>query len=164
MKWLFARMAGLLVLLLLTVPVRAQSPGPDAAVAARELIDTIKLADQFKEILPTILQQLKPVIAQNRPAVERDLDAIMPILLDKMTARLAELESTMVSIYASNFTAAEIRELTAFYKAPTGQKFLQNTPVITQQTIAAGQKFGQSVAEEARKQMLEALRGKGHAP
>jgi hypothetical protein len=68
----------------------------------------------------------------------------------------------MVAIYASNFSAGELRDLTAFYKSPTGQTFLQKTPLVTQQTMVAGQKFGQSAGAEAQKEMIEQLRNKGH--
>ena len=65
-------------------------------------------------------------------------------------------------IYAGNFSAAELRELIAFYKSTTGQKFLEKTPIVTQQSMAAGQKFGQSAGAEAQKEMKELLRDKGH--
>jgi hypothetical protein len=68
----------------------------------------------------------------------------------------------MASVYANNFTAAELHDLTAFYKSPTGQKLLRMMPVITSQTMAVGQKFGQAAGEEARKQIMEELRNKGH--
>jgi uncharacterized protein len=164
MRMQFARIAGLLVVtFLLVAPGRAQSPNPDAEAAARELVNTMKLADQFKAVLPAIVQQLKPAIVQNRPDIERDFDAFMPVLQDRMGARIGELVNAVVLIYANNFAAAELRELTAFYNTPTGQKFLQKTPVVTQQTMLAGQKFGQSAAADAQKQMLEELRSKGHA-
>jgi hypothetical protein len=135
----FARIVGLVVAtLLLIAPVHAQSPSSDAEAAARDLIDTMKLSDQFKAILPTIIQHLKPAIVQNRPDVARDFDATMPIVQEKMGARLDELSNAMAAIYANNFSAAELRELTAFYKTPTGQKFLQKTPVVAAQTMAAG--------------------------
>jgi hypothetical protein len=160
----FARIAGLfIVTLLLIAPVRAQTPNPDAEAAARELVTTIKLADQFKAILPTIIQHLKPAIVQNRAEIERDFDTFMPVLLDRMTARIGELTNAVVLVYASNFSAAELRDLTAFYNTPTGQKFLQKMPVITQQTMLVGQKFGQAAAADAQKQMLDELRSKGHA-
>jgi hypothetical protein len=160
----FVRIAGLFVVtLLLVAPVRAQSPNPDAEAAARELVNTIRLADQYKIILPTIFQHLKPAVVQNRPDVERDYDALMPVLRDRLGARIDELVNAVVLIYASNFTAAELRDLTVFYNSPTGQKFLQKTPLVTQQTMLAGQKFGQSAGAEAQKQMLEELRNKGHS-
>jgi uncharacterized protein len=164
MRTPFAGIAGLLVVtLLLVAPVRAQSPSPDAEAAARELVNTIKLADQYKVLLPTIFQHLKPAIVQNRPDVERDFDALMPVLRDRIGARIDELVNAVVLIYANNFTAAELRDLKAFYDSPSGQKFLQKTPIVTQQTMLAGQKFGQSAGAEAQKQMLDELRNKGHS-
>src|SRR5882724_4003033 len=108
----FARTAGLLVAtFLLIAPAQAQSPNPDAEAAARELVNTIKLAEQFRAILPTIFQQMKPAIVQNRAEVARDYDAMTPVLQEKMGARIGELMSAVVLIYASNFTAAELRDL-----------------------------------------------------
>ena len=119
-----------IVTLLLLAPAQAQSAKSDAEVAARELVDTIKLADRFKILLPTIFKTLKPAIVQNRADVERDYDALVPLLTQRMTARFDELESSIVLIYADNFTADELRELVAFYKTPTGQKFLEKTPLV----------------------------------
>jgi hypothetical protein len=154
----FTRIAGLVVAtLFLIAPAHAQSTSPDAEAAARELVDTMKLPDQFKALLPTIIQHLKPAIVQNRPDVGRDFDAMMPVVQEKMAARLGELSNAMAAVYASNFTAAELSDLTAFYKSPTGQKLLQKTPVIAAQTMAAGQKFGQAAAADAQKQMMDDL-------
>lgn len=95
--------------------------------------------------------------------MDRDFDALLPILQQKMTARIDELMEAVVVIYSSNFSAAELHDLTAFYQTPTGQKLLQKTPTIAQQTMLAGQKFGQSAGAEAQKEMIEQLRNKGHA-
>jgi len=159
----FTRIAGLVVAaLLLIAPAHAQSANSDAEAAARELIDTMKLPDQFKAMLPMIIQHLKPAIVQNRADVARDFDAMMPVVQEKMGTRLGELSNAIAAIYANNFTADELRELTAFYKSPAGQKFLQKTPVVAAQTMAAGQKFGQAAAADAQKQMTDELRSKGH--
>ena len=151
-----------LVALFLAAPAAAQSLDPEAEKAARELMTTMKLADQFSAMLPMVFKAMKPAIVQNRPDVERDFDALLPVLQQKMTARVGELMEAVVVIYAGNFSAQELHDLTAFYKTPTGQKFLQKAPVITQQTIAAGQIFGRTAAADAQKQMMEELRNKGH--
>jgi uncharacterized protein len=80
-----------------------------------------------------------------------------------MEARMSELSDALVAIYSSNFSAEELRAVTAFYRTPAGQKFLLKTPLIAQQTMAVGQKFGQSVGADAQKRMIEELRNKGHA-
>jgi hypothetical protein len=164
MRQQLLRLIGLLaVLLALMEPAGAQSPVSDSEIAARELITTMKLSDQFSLMLPMVFKAMKPAIVQNRPDVDRDFEALLPVLQQKMTARVNELMEAVVVIYANNFSAQELRDLTVFYKTPAGQKFLQKTPAIAQQTMIAGQKFGQSAGAEAQKEMIEQLRNKGHA-
>ena len=58
----------------------AQTPSPEAMTVARELVVAMRAGEQFKAVLPLILQQLKPVITQGRPEVARDFDAVLPAL------------------------------------------------------------------------------------
>jgi hypothetical protein len=152
----------LTVVLLAATPALSQTPPPDATAAARELLATMRFSDQFKAIMPVIVQNLKPAIVQNRPEVERDFDALMPTLLESMTARLDEISDLTASVYARNFTVEELRDITAFYRTPTGEKFLQKLPAVTQQSMALGQKFGQSVASELQGRLIDELRKRGH--
>jgi hypothetical protein len=122
----------------------------------------MRTADQLKALLPVIMTQLKPAIVQGRPEVERDYDAIMPHLLERMAQRSGEIVELTAAIYASNFSAEEIRQVTAFYRAPVGQKFLDKLPAITQASMAMGQKWGQSIAAEMRDKIIEELRKRGH--
>ena len=103
-------------------PARPQSPAPDAMAAARELLMTIKFIDQIKAVLPIIIQNLKPAIVQNRPQVEREFDAVMPLILEGMNPRLNEFPSKRRPSTPTNFTVAELRDITAFFRASTGEK------------------------------------------
>jgi hypothetical protein len=152
----------LCVALLMPRLAAAQAPPSEALVAARELVATLRTADQMKAILPAILQSMKPAIVQNRPQVEQDYDVIAPILLEGMSLGLAELTDQIAAIYANNFTAAEMKELAAFYRGPIGQKFLDKTPAVMQQTMAAGQQFGGRIAAELQARMIEELRKRGN--
>jgi hypothetical protein len=145
------------------MPARAESLSPESIAAAKELVATIKLGEQFKSLMPTIMTTLKPAIVQGRANVERDYDAMIPMLLQSFQSRMDELSDAVVKVYASNFTADDLRALIVFYKTPVGQKFLQKTPLLAQQTMAVGQQFGRSVASEIRTRMIEELRKKGHA-
>jgi hypothetical protein len=143
-------------------PALPQTSAPDTMAAARELLVTIKFIEQSKALLPIILQNLKPAIVQNRPQVEREFDAIMPLIMDRINPRLSELSERTAAIYAANFTDAELRELTAFYRTPTGERYLQKLPVIAQQSMAAGQQFGEAVTAEMRDRIMEELDKRGH--
>ena len=159
-SWILA--ACVAVCLLAAGPAHSQSPPPDAMAAARELLATMRFTDQFKALLPVIFQNLKPAIVQSRPQIERDFDAIVPLLLEAMNPRLNELTELMAGVYAINFTGDELRQVTAFYRTPTGEKFLQKLPAITQQSMVIGQRFGQTVTQELQRRMTEELRKRGH--
>jgi uncharacterized protein len=140
----------------------AQSPSPESLAAAKELIFTAKLADQFKALMPIIINGLKPAIVQNRPQVEKDYDEIMPLMMGAMNARLDQLIEQIAGLYAKFFTADELRQVTAFYRQPAGQKFLRHMPVLMQEGMAMGQKFGESIAAEMQRQIVDELRKRGH--
>ena len=55
-----------------------------------------------------------------------------------------------------------MRQLTAFYRQPIGQKLLEKQPAIVQESMAVGQKFGQAVAAELQARIVEELRKRGH--
>jgi hypothetical protein len=143
-------------------PVVAQPAGDDPLPAARELIAVMRTTDQMKQLLPSIMQMLKPLITQGRPEVADDVDSLMPVLLDGMNARLDELTNEIAELYARNFSADEMRQVTAFYRTPVGQKFLEKMPALAQQSLSLGQAWGQQVAVELQTQMIEELRKRGH--
>ena len=152
--------AAVVLTLMSAAPAPAQSP--EATAAAKELMVVMRSADNFKTMMPSIMQALKPAIVQGRPEVDRDFDALVPVLLGAMNARLDEIIDKVAGIYARNFSAAELREVAAFYRGPTGQKFVQKLPGVMQESLAVGQQFGQQVAGELQKRMVEELRKKVH--
>ena len=84
--------------------------------------------------MPLMMQGLKPAIVQGRADVARDFDAIMPQLLESMSARTDAFVQGIAAVYARNFTVDELRQLTAFYRGPVGQKYLEKMPVIAQES------------------------------
>jgi hypothetical protein len=150
-------------LILLPISVSpAQTPSPDAMTAARNLVTTMKLADQYKALLPAILLGLRPALTQDRPEIERDYDAMMPMIADAFTPYYSAMVDDIAAVYAKNFTADELREIEAFYHQPAGQKLLEKAPVIAQQSMQVGQDVGRKAADDLRARLTEALRQKGH--
>src|ERR1700681_2776790 len=103
------------VLLFSVGVARAQTPSPEAMAAARELVTTLKLSDQYKALLPAILLGLKPALTQDRPEIERDYETMMPMVADAFEPYYTSMVDGIAAIYATNFTAAELRDIEAFY-------------------------------------------------
>ena len=140
-------------------------PAPDDGLkAARELVVAMRSTDQFKRMLPTIFQALKPAFVQGRPQMEKEMDLILPIMLDSLNTRLDELADEIAAIYARNFTPDEIRDLVVFYRSPTGQKFIDKMPMVAKESLEMGQAWERKLAGELQARIAEELRKRGQQP
>jgi len=157
------RTIGLLsLLMLLSAPLaRAQAPSPEALAAAKELVVTMRLDEQFAAVLPGMIKNIKPTIVQGRAEVDREYDALVPFMLEAFKARMSELSDAAAIVYARNFSTEDLLVLSAFYRTPSGQRLLQKLPTVTQEIMVAGGKFGKSIGEDMQKRMIEELRKKG---
>src|SRR4051794_23156119 len=92
------------VLFSLMMPLLAQaqtaSVTPEARATAKELIAKMRVADQFKQLLPAVMNQLKPAIVQGRAEVERDYDQVMVVVLEAVNGRIEDLIDSVAGIYA----------------------------------------------------------------
>src|SRR5262249_28712636 len=150
-----------LIALSLICPGRAgaqAAPDPDPIVAAKELITAIRLPNQFKLMLPQMVQAMKPAVLAGRPQMEGDFDAITAVLLKTMSTRIDDLMDQIAPLYARHFTGDELRQLAAFYRTPVGQKILQTLPVLMQESGTIGQNWGRTIAGELQSQINEELR------
>jgi uncharacterized protein len=140
-------------------PARAQTPdtpvAPANLAAARAVVSAMKLEDQFKANIPSLMANLKPMIAQNRPEVEKQFDAMMPTFQQQAMQRLGELTDAMVTIYARNFTVDELHVIAVFDATPTGQKLIEANATINAQSMQAIGQWERTLADDIKKQMGE---------
>jgi hypothetical protein len=129
---------------------------------ARKLVVTLKIADQYRALLPQLLLKLRPVVAQDRPEIERDYDALTAPGSDIYTPFLASMIDQIAALYAASFSVDELRQIEAFYSQPAGQKFLQKSDALAQAAAQISQDVSQKAADELKQRLTEALRQKGH--
>jgi hypothetical protein len=129
---------------------------------ARSLVNTMKLADPYKAMLPATMMGLRRALTQERPEIERDYDALMPTIENAYKPYYAAIVDDIATVYANNFTVGEMRAIEAFYRQPVGQKLLEKMPAIMQQSNQVGQDASRKAAEDLRTRLTEALRQKGH--
>jgi uncharacterized protein len=127
------------------------TPPAENLAAARELVEAAHSTDSAKQALPIIMENLKKAIVQNRPEVEKKYDELMPMFAQAAQLRMNELTDAIAIVYANNFSVAELHDITSFYQSPTGQKFRERLPIILQQSMAAGQQLGRSIANDIQR-------------
>jgi hypothetical protein len=119
------------------------------------------LDEQYKAVLPTIMKNLRAAIVQRRPEVDRLYDGLVPVVMEAFQARVSEMSEAAAIVYARNFSADDLHALNEFYKSPSGQKLLQRFPVVAEELVSAGAKFGQSVGRDVEQRMTDELRKRG---
>ena len=152
--------AGVLLLALSAAP--AQTPSPDAMAAARSLVVTMKQADQYRALLPEILLTLKPQLTQDRPEIERDYEAMTPVIVDAFAPYVQQMVDQLATVYANSFSVDELKQIEAFYKQPVGQKLLSKDAALEQAATQIGEDGGRKAADDLRTRLTQALRQKGH--
>jgi hypothetical protein len=151
----------LLLLSLGAAPAQAQTPSAEAMTAARALVTTLKLSDQYRALLPVILLTIKPGLTQDRPELEQDYNQLMPQVADAYTPYYNSMIDAAATVYASSFTTDELKQIETFYRSPAGQKLLQKSQAITEQVAQVGRDGGRKAADDLKARLSEAMRQKG---
>lgn len=97
----------------------------DHLKAAEELFETMHLDQTFQQTI----EQLIDVRMQQDPLMVPYKDVMLRFLSKHMSYE--SMKDDMAKIYAEEFTINELKEITAFYKTPTGQKAALKMPVLT---------------------------------
>jgi len=150
------------ILLFSTCVAPAQTPSAEAMTAARSLVTTLGLSDQYKALLPVILLGLKPVLTQERPEMERAFDALLPKMAEVYAPYYTAMVDAAAAVYANTFTVDELRDIEVFYSRPAGKKLLEKSQVIAQQSTQVGQETGRKATEALRARLTELLRQTAH--
>jgi uncharacterized protein len=128
------------------IPAAAQqaaAPSPEAIGEAKKLI-TVMSPDMIKDMNTKIFAQIWPTMEQALRTQFSTLDAatadeikaeIRAMLEKEVIAEVTTLMDTMPAVYARYLTAAEMRDIQAFYRTPSGAKALKVMPEIMGETM-----------------------------
>jgi hypothetical protein len=94
-----------------------------------------ELALQFLEAMrvPEQIQASMAMVAATQARMNPDLPGLEALLREFLTRYVTwdALKDEYAGIYAGAFTEEELREMTAFYRTPTGQKLARATPQLS---------------------------------
>lgn len=181
------RIIGLAILLAAAAPAAAQevppAPAPASAPAApsgvalaAELVELLGIAQQldmtFKSIMPLMTENVAAAIA-NSGAASVEIRAalaseagrahvkgiIAEEVMQGFRDRYPRVAAELAKAYAEKFTDAELRDLIAFYRSPTGAKLLRLQPELQQMLGKVGERIGLEVGMEAIPRAIEKLEG-----
>ncbi|HSR53139.1 MAG TPA: DUF2059 domain-containing protein [Acidobacteriota bacterium] len=115
--------------------------------AAQELLRVTEVAEMMQKVTD---QQLQEQLAAS-PEMAQYEDVIQEFFHRYLTWET--FKEPFTRIYAETFTTQELRELIAFYRTPTGQRFVQVQTEIVQKSS----RLGQQVIEEHQGELMRAI-------
>jgi hypothetical protein len=102
-----------------------------------------KMADQMMTVLIPQFRQLVPGIP----------DAFWVRFREKIN--IEDLLIACVPAYSKYYTHDEIKQLIKFYESPLGKRMVEVTPLLTQETIAVGQKWGEKLGQDIVNELIK---------
>ncbi len=109
------------------------------------------------DITPEQQEKLKQLFEQSRESYVKR----MKVKISEVMPIKELIENVYYPAFSKHFTIAEIKEITAFYETPIGQKFISTTPTVMQESSTLMnekyapelQKIGSKIAEEELKKV-----------
>lgn len=132
----------------------ATPPSATAIKAAEEMLIASGASAQFDKSITTILGQYSGQIPEDKRAA---FTKVMTTFLNKYCS-WETLKPDMCTMYAREFSEAELKELTAFYKTPLGIKLNQKQPILMQTAMNIGQQSVINHQSELQQLMVEVMK------
>lgn len=148
------RRSAALAILFLAVCGRAGADDKSHRDAAEDLLKAAEVDKSFDTMIDqSIEMQIKanPMLGQLRPVLKKFMSKHLNYAL---------LKDEMIKMYQDEFTEAELKEIAAFYRTPTGQKSIKRMPALTQKGAELGMKRVQDNVGELQRMIVEELNSK----
>ncbi len=142
----------LTALLFALSPAFAQDsqPAPDAErlAAAREMMEVTGVTKQLDGMIAAMTQGFaKGANAEGNPQ-GKQISAEFDAMMQKFLGYKADMLKDFEVLYAESFTAAEMKEVSAFYRSGTGAKFIASMPALMQKGSEIGMKYSQKMMQD----------------
>lgn len=142
----------------LTTPVATDASRKEAHAMA----DLLNIPQQTRNIVQAMRNQMiqATVQASNKP-LDQAAKIVDEVLMPDFNAAVPQLTEALLEPWAVNFSAADLKGLHEFYATPLGQRLLKTVPIVSQESLAAGQGWGQRTFQETVKKHIDDLHARG---
>lgn len=112
-----------------------QPVDPATAQAVRRLLELTGAAR-------LALQTMETMVPAQRQAMPQVPAAFWDAFIAHARRDIAQLVDSLVPVYAAHFTLAQLQELVRFYESPLGKRLAEVQPLIAQESMQVGQRWG----------------------
>lgn len=139
----------------------AAAISPSHLALAKEVMLNSGISRSFDSIIPVFGDQIKQA-AVTRPDLTKDLDDVLLKLGPEMELQKQRMIETASRIYAQRLSEAELRDIAAFFRSPSGKRYVETQPLVLDEMVQAMQTWTQEVSEYIMVRVRAEMTKKGH--
>ena len=138
-----------LVALALGTPAGAQQPAvPQPAPVDSATAVTIRRLLELTGAAKLALQTMETMLPAQRAAMPQIPAAFWDAFLAHARRDILMLVDSLIPVYAAHFSRADLEALVQFYESPVGRRLSEVQPMITQESMQVGQRWGAALGRE----------------
>jgi uncharacterized protein len=157
-------LAGGATLALPSAPAQAQSAPaftqPHLA-AAREVAQTSGITRSLDAIIPQLYDRIREQVVA-RPEIAKDINEVLKALEPEMELQKQRGVTTIAGIFAREMTETELKDTLAFFRSPSGRKYVETQPIVLDDLVREMQKWSQDLAEYVMIRVRAEMGKRGH--
>jgi hypothetical protein len=137
----------LLIAVVASVSVNAQSKTYSATL--KKYLEASGSMSAFKSAVSSMMSNFKSMNNSVPEEVWTELEK------EFQSTSLDDLVSMLTPVYERHMTEGDLNEVIKFYNSPAGKRLAEKTPAIMNESMEAGQTWGQAVGERVMTKLKE---------
>lgn len=130
-----------------------------------KLLEVTGAASIGQQMSQVTVQQLTDAIKRARPDVPTEMldivrEEVNKTIADAMVAKGGFVD-VVTPIYHKHFTHQEVKGLLSFYQSTLGKKTISVLPALMQESMVAGQRWGQALGPIIQERVRQRFKDKG---
>lgn len=151
-------------LLVIAVPGHSQETlTPQKRADIERLLDMTGAMAIGKQLSQVVTAQMATILRRARPDIPQSVLDTLPAEVNAVIdENIDDFREAVVPLYNKHFTAAEIRDLIAFYNTPLGRKTVEVLPLLTAESVQLGQQWGTRLGPLIEERVRTRIRAQGY--
>lgn len=133
-----------LVLSFLSAATLSAQEAPTKQQRIREMLILMRSGELGLQVLDQMIETMK----RTMPGAPEEFWTSF-----RQKVKAEELVDLLVPVYDKNLEAGDVEEAIRFFSSPAGRRFVERQPVILEESMAAGQRWGEEIARRALEEL-----------
>jgi hypothetical protein len=143
-------------------PAAQAQPSPTHLAVARDVVTLSGMERSFDSVLPRFSDAIRKN-AVTRPDLTKDLDDVLEKLKPELELQKQQMVNATARIFAANMSEQELKDTAAFFRSPSGQKYVLSQPAVLDEMVRQMETWTRDVSEYVMVRVRAEMGKRGHA-